>query len=215
MRSAIPWINRAAVALVAAALADPLVESIANSGIVGRGYHDNDHASVVPTLVAGTMLVLLLITARCVRLVNLAPGRRSRLLAVARRISERSPIRDLPYVLSLQFAALFAMESSEQLMLVHRLSGGSAWLGGPVWFSVLTHVAIGVACTVLAARTMRAVVRGCADLVIALEFILCAFGRERALLFARRDNAAAHVYRRILDACRCGERAPPLQTTLV
>jgi len=37
-----------AVALVAAALGDAFVETVSNSGLVGAGYADDNHASVLP-----------------------------------------------------------------------------------------------------------------------------------------------------------------------
>ena len=199
-----------AVALVAAAIADPLVESIANTGALGRGYSDNDHASVVPTLIFGSVLLLLVIGARCLGLVRRASVYRRWVVGIARHLCARPALADLPYVVLLQFAALFVMESCEQLLYDGRLGGGTAWLGGPIWFSIATHVLIGLLCTILAACATRSIVRRCAALVsIALDFILCALRIGDVALFARRRHEATCGHAQRLDVGRLGQRAPP------
>lgn len=205
----------AAVALAAAATGDALVEGVSNTGVVGPGYSDTNHLSVIPTLVAGTLMALLVMGSRCIDLFRRASKHRDRLADIAADVCTGSPLRDLPWVLSLQFAALIAMESVEQVLLGGRLLGGLLWLGGPAWFSIVTHVALGAAFTVLAARFMRSTISRCARLVDdALELLLEAYGRQSLSGFAhRRDDrepsraAPVHVY-------QIGERAPPLLVTL-
>ncbi|HTZ55787.1 MAG TPA: hypothetical protein VMB20_12055 [Candidatus Acidoferrum sp.] len=200
-----------ATALVAAAIADPLVETIANTGMLGRGYSDNDHTSVLPTLIAGAALLLVVIVARCFRLLHRASAYRRWAVGVARHIAARPSLADLPYILSLQFVALFAMESSEQFLRDGRLLGGAAWLGGPIWFSVFMHVLIGWICTMLVARAMRSIVRRCAALVsIALDLILCAFKRSNTARFTRRRDVSIRCRAQTFDVRQLGERAPPL-----
>lgn len=203
-----------AVALVAAAIADPLVETIANTGMLGRGYSDNDHASVVPTLLVGSMLLLLAIAARCLGLVCRACVYRRWVAGIARHLSARPALADLPYIVLLQFVALFIMESCEHLLYDGRLAGGIAWLGGPIWFSIATHLLIGLLCTILAARAVRTIVRRCAALVsIALDFILCALGISDASLFAPRRHEATRRYVQPFHVRQVGQRAPPLLLT--
>ncbi len=205
----------ATVALIAAALGDPLVETISNTGIFGRGYYDNDHASVVPTLVVGSVLAIVMIVRRTLALLRAAPESGQWPIEMARYISARSPIQDLPYVLVIQFIALFGMESAEQILLGGKLLGGLVWLGGPLWFSLFVHVAIGTVCTVAIARAMRAIVTHCATLVVsALEYKLDAFSRENAALFIRRDGESARFRIQVLHVHQLGERAPPLLIAL-
>jgi hypothetical protein len=200
--SRLPFLT--AVALLAAAVADPFVETIANTGVLGSGYADNDHSSVIPTLIVGGLLALLVV------------GTRTWALALARRVVERAPLDDLPYVLVLQFVALFGMESVEQLLDGGHLLGGAIWLGGPVWFSVATHIAIGVACTLLVARAMRVIARRCATIVsVALDFILCEHRRASAAQFTRRCHDSTERYTRHVFVRQVGERAPPLLVTLI
>ncbi len=91
------------------ALADPVVGSVSNSGILGGRYSDNNHFGVVPTLLVGLTLVLAMLAQR------------------------------FASIIAMQLAALFALESLEQLAAGGRLLGGTAWLGGPVAFSLSVH----------------------------------------------------------------------------
>lgn len=188
-----------AVALIAAAIGDPLVETIANTGILGPGYLDNDHSSVVPALLAGVLVAALLIGWQC-----------RQFLRCRRDFVER-PLADMPRVFVLQLATLFVMESCEQFFAQGGLLGAPAWLGGPVWFSLLAHALIGAVCTLLIARGMRAIVHRAVTLVeIVIERVLGAISRTGATVFARRDDDALHYRARILHVRQCGERAPPL-----
>jgi hypothetical protein len=187
-----------AVALIAAAIGDPLVETIANTGILGPGYLDNDHSSVVPALIAGAFVAALLIGWQCRQFLR------------RRRDFVERPLADMPYVYVLQLNALFVMESCEQFFAHGEFLGGTAWLGGPVWFSLIAHALIGAICTLLIARGVRAIVHRAATLVeIVIERILGAISRTTATMFARRDDDAQHCRMRVLHVRQCGERAPP------
>src|SRR5580658_4738565 len=188
-----------AIALLGAAIGDPLVETIANSGVLGSGYADNNHSSVIPTLIVAGALALMLIGLECRRLLQ------------GRGEARERPLSDIPCVILLQLGAVFMMESGEQLFCEGGLLGGTAWLGGPVMFSLLMHACIGAICTVLVAHGMRAVVRRCATLVeVVFERILCAFGPKIATIFARRDDEVPRCRTQMLRVHQCGERAPPL-----
>jgi hypothetical protein len=189
-----------AVSLIAAAIGDALVETTSNTGALGPGYADNDHLSVIPALIAGASLTLLVVFGRCLRLFR----------NPARRVSHRSPLADVPCVLLVQFLALFIMESCEQLCFGGRLLGGTVWLGGPVWFSVLTHVILGTSFALLLGRATGAIVRRCEALVqIALEFMLDAFDRDRGI-FASRRYRFRPCGNQVFCVHLTGERAPPL-----
>lgn len=206
-----------AVALVAAALGNALVERVSNSGIFGPSYFDNNHLSVVPALLAGIVLTLEAIGLRGFALYRHARIRGDDwLIDAATCIAARAPARELPYVLVMQMAALFAMESTEQLLLGGKLLGGTVWLGGPILFSLLVHGLIGTVCTFLLGWSMRAISETVASLVVtAIAFIAILTSRGAAgAILARRDDLAfpraqsPHVR-------QIGERAPPLLTTPV
>ena len=201
-----------AVALVAAALGDAVVESISNSGVFGRGYADDVHAGVVPTLVAGGLIALEFARRRCMEIVRRGDARRRSdwILDLARRYSPGSPGRDLAFVFCLQLLTLFAMETAEQLAFGGKLLGGTAWLGGPIAFSLIAHALICVGCTFALAWFARTTLATVALFVrSALEFIVLAIARATAHLLAGRSERVAH--RRMQDphARQSGDRAPP------
>lgn len=192
-----------------------MVETLSNAGLFGRGYSDHNHISVIPALVAGLLLMLIALGRRCIELCRRSSERRDWMPGVARHICASSPARDLPYVLVLQIAALYVMESTEQLLLGGRLLGGAAWLGGPVWFSLLAHALAGAACTLAITRTARAVLKRFAALLAeALDFILLAFAKQPCAIVADRRCDSSFRPMPLLDVRRIGERAPPFLPTL-
>jgi hypothetical protein len=202
-----------AVALIAAAVADPIVESLANAGILGGHYADNNHLSVIPALLVGGSLVLTTLALRCVDGWRASPATGDWLVDVAKTFSQRSPCRDLPYVFSMQLLALFLMESAEQFAIGGKPLGGSAWLGGPIVFSLIAHALIGAGCLFALVAFMRGLLRTLASFVravvrfvwLALAHAIVCFdaGRRATSLFR---NQVAHVN-------HIGGRAPPLLHT--
>jgi hypothetical protein len=204
-----------AVALIAAAIADPVVESISNTGVFGGHYADDNHTGVIPTLLGGLLLVLEIVAARCISVLRRSPkGSRAWFVDVARGISSGSGAHDLPYAFGLQLAALFLLESSEQLLVGGKLLGGTAWLGGPIVFSLLTHALIGAGCFVALRRVLRALVTAFASLVgAALEFILLARSLAEPRALARRCDAQIPRRAQAPHVRQIGGRAPPLLQT--
>jgi hypothetical protein len=145
-----------------------------------------------------------------------APRSRDWLVDAATIISSRAPARDFPYVLGMQLTALFVMESSEQILLGGKLAGGTAWLGGPVAFSLLTHALIGFGCVLLLQWCMRAIQATFASLVSgAIESFLIARARKApgAFLWGRGEP---HYWRAQAPHVRqIGGRAPPLLQTAI
>ncbi len=200
-----------AVAAVSAAIGDPLVETLANSGTFGAGFDDHNHTSVIPVLAAGLMLALIAVAKRCAQLFGAAAQYRRRdwVVVAVTTLAGRSPWRDIPYVLALQLAALFAMENVEAVSIDGHFAAGAAWLGGPILLSLAVHATMGIALTVGLARFVSALSHTLGEFVRdALEVILTlARGIERALT-DRRDRpsvprvAAPHIR-------QLGGRAPP------
>jgi hypothetical protein len=211
------WTFLVGVALVAAALGDAVVENVSNTGIFGRGFLDDDQANVIPTIACGCMLALELAVLRCialVRAVRSSPGNDA-LRSVAADFSNRSVLRAVPFVLAVQAAALFVMESGEQLFVNGHLAGGAVWLGGPVLFALCTHAAIGALCTVLLARSMRAVVASLASLVCAVvRLVLAVVGRDSGACRIARPRATLAISD-MPNARPFGGRAPPHHLSLV
>jgi hypothetical protein len=203
-----------AIALVAAAIGDPLVESIANTGVFGSVYHDGNQLSVVPTLVVALALALWLAFRRAVAVWRRSrDGRGDWVIEAAQRGRTGSPLRDVPMVFAAQLVAVFAMEAVEQLVAGGPLETGLSWLGGPVAFSLAVHALICVALTLALARLCVAIVATVDSLVrAAVAFVLATQPAVSVRFFARRFAArpraqAPHVR-------QIGGRAPPLASTL-
>jgi hypothetical protein len=114
----------------------------------------------------------------------------------------------------LQLCALFALENAEQLLAGGTLQLGTAWLGGPIVFSLLMHALFGAGCTFLLGAGMRAILRAFASIVLAVI-------RFTWLAIVRSANAGLHLDRRSAvcrrtqapHVCHIGGRAPPLLAT--
>lgn len=207
------WPFCLAVALIAGALADPLVETVSNTGIFGGHYADDNHITIVPTLLAGVVLVLQISVVRCFATRGRSEFGRDWLVDVARRISARPPMHDFACVFGLQIAALFVMESLEQIVGGGRLLGGTAWLGGPIAFSLLTHALVCVGCMFAVNGAMRAIVRTFAALIrVAIDFILVPVTRTPSSILAKRSANPTCFQAQPAHVRRNGERAPPLPT---
>jgi len=200
-----------AAALIAAALGDALVESLSNAGVFGGFYHDDDHTSVLPALLIGALVVLEIVAVRCFELLRQRPAHsRGWIVDLATNVSSRKPLADFPLVFALQLAALFAMESSEQLLANGRLLGGTVWLGGPPIASVLTHALLGLSCLLLLRHVMRALLAVLVSFArVAIDFISLARKREAAF-FVRRRNESRRNGASSARARHIGGRAPPL-----
>jgi hypothetical protein len=199
-----------AVAIIAAAIADPIVESLANAGIFGGHYADNNHLSVLPALFVGGVLVLLTLALRCFGFWRDSHDPDDWVIRVARSFSGRSPARDMPCVFLMQLLALFVMENAEQVCSGGKLLGGTAWLGGPIFFSLLAHALIGAACLFALAMFMRGLLRTLASFVRAIvRFVWLTIARSSSCThFGHRATSlslaqAPHVR-------QIGGRAPPL-----
>jgi hypothetical protein len=199
-RTAIRFWFTLAAAVVAAAIADPIVEGAANAGWFGPGtFTDHSTLDVLPALSCGIALLGICLVLRV----------RRELLRASSEALRADIARLLPGIYATQLAALYIMETSEQLVVAGHPLGGTIWLGGPIWFSLITHALIGL----VAAYGLAHAVCACASTTVRI------IRRFRALAVrALHDPAPLALRRRTRvcathDApvrCRIGNRAPPL-----
>jgi hypothetical protein len=209
------WSFLFGVALVAAALGNACVETVSNSGYLGPGYHDNDHASVVPVIAGGCVLLMQIAIVRVLALLRGAASDGDWFARTASDLSQRGAVRDLPVLLTVQFCALYAMESCEALVASGHLPVGIVWLGGPPLFSIVAHVALGSLCAVLLARAMRAIVATLASVVRHVIRLSIAVA-PRAARASRLSRASTfRAASQTANARPFGGRAPPLRASLV
>jgi hypothetical protein len=206
-----------AAALVAAAFGDWFVESLSNTGIFGAAYHDDNHLSVVPTMLTGLIVVLEIAAFRFLQVWRSAPGRsRSWIAAAASDLTTHKPVEDFACVFVLQIAAVFAMENAEQLLAGGRLLGGTVWLGAPLAASLAMHAFIGLSCVLLLRRLMRLLIDAFVSLAhIALGFIFIARECESSGAFVRRRRDPERRSTVSAPARHVGGRAPPLRPATV
>jgi len=197
--ASIRWWFCVAAAVIAAAVADPLVEAVSNSGCFGHGlFTDHSNLDVIPALVAGAVLGLCYLVLRVRRELVRASG-----------YALRSHFgRLLPLIVTLQFAVLYAMETVEQFAVAGHALGGTIWLGGPILFSVAVHAIVGVAL----AYGLAALARAFARTTVRAIALLCALATralhvDAPLALRRRGTILRPCGAPIL--CRIGNRAPP------
>jgi hypothetical protein len=189
-----------AVAVIAAAVADPVVEFASNAGWFGPGsFTDRSYLDVFPALVAGAGILALYLIGR-------APA------VLAGTALPRRVVTLVPAIFALQIVALYVMETAEQLIVGGRTLGTAVWLGGPIVASLTIHAAFCLAATLWIARSARGLTVTTLR-VIRLIKTTASFAAH-AFEILRPRPSDERCFRQLLRIlCRIGERAPPLLRT--
>lgn len=147
------WLFRMAVAVAAAAVADPLIERLSDTGIFGPGrFTDNSTIDVIPALLVALCLGTLFVIVSSRRMLGRTSYPPAWLRRCAVEIDSESVRCMLPAIFILQLVALFGMETLEQIATSGHPLGGTVWLGGPVAASLLGHA---LSCVVFAWALFR------------------------------------------------------------
>jgi hypothetical protein len=198
-----------AVALVAAGIADPLLEAASNAGLFGHGsFTDHSNLDVMPVLATGLTLALLWTLVRIGQLVRSEPPRSSWLRAWSGALDSKTLVRLMPAILATQFCALFTMETLEQIAVAGHPLWGLVWLGAPALIAIVVHITFGIALTVLLARSLHAFASTLVEVVRLIRTWIASLaaggaGRRTSLTQVAVPRRAPPV------RCRIGERAPP------
>jgi hypothetical protein len=197
------------VAIVAASIADPMVEAASNAGWFGSGpFTDHSSLDIVPALLVGCFFLALQLVSRVRRLLSDPAARPPSLLRASTEAVGNRVAGFLPATFGLQMVVLFAMETAEQFVVWGHGLGGTIWLGGPVLVTLAAHAAVCVAVAFAVAHCVR--------LLSATTLrVICAI---RALAVSEHDSASIALRRiggptferTVPVLCRIGERAPPL-----
>jgi len=197
--------------MIAASIADPLVEYASNAGWFGPGnFTDYSNWNVAPALTVGLIFVALHLCLRVHKALaraHISPNW-PRLAADA---LGANAIRLVPIIFVAQVFVLYLIETTEQQVVYGHLLGGTIWLGGPIPVSLVAHAVVCVLVTAVASLVLRAF----ADAAIRLVQIVHSIARLPALaaptVFLGRPVFCAHPEsNRVLG--RIGERAPPSLT---
>ena len=199
------------VAVLAAALADPLMEFASNVGMFGAGHFtDGSNWDVLPALVIAGLACGAVATAQVAKLV-VGFGFRAAGFVDA-FLPTRVVARLLPIAFALQIGTLFGMESIEQIVIRGHLLGGTIWLGGPVLVSLLVHAVMCVLVAMAALRMLHSFTRAAERIIISVLRPISCIAHELSQ-HARQSRANAIVGDLICVLAHLRERAPPLLAT--
>jgi hypothetical protein len=186
-----------ALAVIAAAIADPLVEFVSNAGWFGRGsLTDHSNLDVVPALLAGLALLALHVAGKARAI-------------LAGRVFPRGIVRLLPAIFALQILTLYGMETGEQLVAWGHVLGHAVWLGAPLPISLAIHAATCIAVTLWVGRSARTLAATTLHVIRLIRAIAIFAVQAKEIVLSSRFDA---IYLKELAPvlCRIGERAPPL-----
>jgi hypothetical protein len=184
-----------AAGIVAAAIADPVVEFASNAGWFGHQlFTDRSNADVFPALAAAGVLLALF------------------MLRKARAVLDGSALPRrwwtlLPAIFAVQLVALYAMETTEQLVVRGGILGPTIWLGGPIAVSLAIHAAFCVAFAWLLVRCARSIAKTTLH-VLRMIRAIATFGVAPDLVVRLRAGDVARC-KDVPLLCQIGERAPP------
>lgn len=189
-----------AAALVAASIADPLVEFASNAGVFGPGsFTDHSNQDVLPALAAGLALGAVYVFLRARHMLERRGGG---------AVGAPGVKLLLPSVFALQIALLYLMETAEQCVVAGHTLGGTVWLGGPPLASLAVHAAVCGLTTLLMGRLARALSQRAVTLVACIVAAIGSAPRSSAHIL-RHVTRWADARRRAPLLSRIGERAPP------
>ncbi len=186
-----------AVAVIAAAIANPLVEFASNAGWFGPGsLTDHTNVDVVPALLAGVALLALFMVLK------------ARAVLCGRALTGGC-VSLLPSIFVLQILALYVMETLEQMHAVGHTLGPTIWLGAPPAIGLAVHAAVCIAVTYAIVRSRRALAETTLRVVRLVAMIATLRSKPATTIAARRfDNVCFKKFLPVL--CTIGERAPPI-----
>jgi hypothetical protein len=199
----------AAVAMIAAAIADPLVESASNAGWFGSGnFTDHSTWDVVPILLVGLLFVALHLWSR-VRMTLDAQYDAPDWPRLAKDLLSHSVIRLVPMICAAQVAILYLMETAEQRVMYGHVLGGLIWLGGPIAVSIAAHAVMTVVVAVTASKALQAFADATVQALNAMRALALSHVRIAQPAFVRIQDFAL-LRRSAAVLRRNGERAPPI-----
>lgn len=185
-----------AIGVIAAAIADPIVESASNAGWFGPGsFTDRSNVDVIPALIAGVALLALFML------------RKARAV-LAGDVLRRGLPTLVPWIFVFQVLTLYLMETLEQLFVFGHALGATIWLGAPLPISLLIHASVCVTMTYAILRSRRTLA-ATALRVIRLVVAIATRAAQCAVPIARQRTT--RCFKDLLPLlCAIGERAPPL-----
>lgn len=160
-----------ASAVIAATIGDIVLESASTSGLFGAGnFTDGSLVDIVPALAIGVCAALAYAVVAVKRV--LAQNCWGSALTRWSAATDAGRHRLFPFVLVLQFAALFSMESIEEVVVRGHLLGPTIWLGAPAPIAILTHALLGATVLFVLRALLSALVRTAVSTIVTLLAVL-------------------------------------------
>jgi arginine exporter protein ArgO len=196
------------VAAIAAALADFIIEGLANRGVFGHArFTDESNAVNGPVAVLGAVFLLRFLYLRVRQSLRAADGEHVPSARACRRLTPAGIAWRLGAMYAVQIAALWTMETLEQYLVFGHGFGGTIWLGGPTAVSLAVHALLCVATAFGARALLRALEPRALRLIRALLAVLGSVGGDSRPHFC--PGLAPVIVRPYFVLCRIGVRAPP------
>lgn len=201
----------AAVAMIAAAIANPLIESASNAGRFGPGnFTDHSTWDVVPVLLVGLLFVLAHLRLR-IRNALAESQDSANWLRLTKNALGRNVLRLVPLICAIQISVLCLMETVEQQVVYGHTLGGSLWIGGPIAISLATHAMTCTLIAILASKLLDVFADATVQLIQLIQALALLPARASLPVFLTRlDFNCIHESAGVLG--HTGERAPPILT---
>lgn len=197
-----------AVAAIAAALADPVVEYLSNARVFGRGnFTDHSNADVLPVLLAGLIFAGLHLVLKIRSALHKRDDASRDVWRESYAVLGGRFFALLPFAYVLQLIVLYGMETFEQRLVWGHTLGGTIWLGGPVWASLLAHAVTCAIVAFAAARLIRALGRTTVRVLRAIAALTTLPSHPVSIVIRVWDRVAVS---QVPVRSRIGERGPPL-----
>lgn len=183
--------------MLAASIADPIVEFASNAGLFGMGrYTDHSNLDVVPALIAGLGLLALYFV------------RRASAILSGQALSA-GVMTSLPAIFVLQLAVLYVMETAEQVLIWGHPLGSTIWLGAPFPIAVSIHAIVAFAVATTLVRSRRALAATTLRVIRSIRAIATLAAAPPRVVTCKPRRS---VLRKLVPALRAiGERAPPVR----
>jgi hypothetical protein len=197
-----------AVAAIAAALADLVIERLADHGVFGHArFTDGSNAVNGPVAVLGAIFLLRFLYLRVRRALHAGDDAPAASGPALRKLTPAAIAWRLGAIFVVQIAALWAMETIEQYAVFGHGFGGTVWLGGPAAMSLAMHAAVCIVTAFSARFVLRALEPRALRLLRALLALLGVVGDDSRPRFGR--GLAPVIVLPYFVLCRIGVRAPP------
>jgi hypothetical protein len=196
-----------AAALLAAAVGDPVLETLARTGAFGPNFGDDDQLGAIPAVLCAVLVAGAIVVRRVLHACGTRSDGRALLLAFG-RARPNEPLRHVPAIAALTLAAVYGIEALE-LRLGGSAHAGLSWLGAPLALALVAYVALSALAALAVDALLRALVATLTALVREAIALVAFLNRAGAGSLDRGRARTLTRARSAIVARRARGRAPP------